>query len=146
MPVVAMDASALMTPVELDVRVLDELDRLLGDPELVTPRAVVAELERLADGGSREARAARVGLDLARDRCRVVEAVTTHGGDAGRSAEPPTEPNAPGNGDDALVALARSGAADYVVTNDRALRDRLLDVGVPVIGVRGRSTLAITEP
>ncbi|HKJ58702.1 MAG TPA: twitching motility protein PilT [Halobacteriales archaeon] len=135
MPVVAMDASALMMPVELDLRVFDELDRLLGDPELVTPRAVVSELDRLAGNGSREARAARVGLDLAGERCRVVEPDGYDVGDASAT-----------DGDDALVALAEAGAVDYVVTNDRLLRDRLLEAGVPVVGVRGRNTLAITGP
>jgi rRNA-processing protein FCF1 len=130
MPVVAMDASALMTPVELDVRVFDELDRLLGDAELVTPRAVVTELARLAGNGGREARAARVGLDLAETRCRIVE---PDGYDAD-------------DGDDALVALAEAGAVDYVVTNDRSLRDRLLAAGVPVVGVRGQNALAVTRP
>ena len=130
MPVVALDASALMMPVELDVRVFDELDRLLGAAELVTPRAVVDELDALADGGSREARAARVGRDLVADRCRVV-------GPDGYDAD---------NGDDALVDLARSGALDYVVTNDGPLRDRLLAVGVPVVGVRGPNTLAVSRP
>ena len=135
MPVVAMDASALMMPVELDLRVFDELDRLLGDPELVTPRAVVSELDRLAGNGSREARAARVGLDLAGERCRVFEPDGYDAGDASAT-----------DGDDALVALAEAGAVDYVVTNDRLLRDRLLEAGVPVVGVRGRNTLAITGP
>lgn len=148
MPVVAMDASALMTPVELDVRVFDELERLLGDPELVTPRAVVAELERLAGNGSgsREARAAWVGLDLARERCRVLEPVGHDAADPAERDVAAVEPGVPDDGDDALVALARSGAADYVVTNDRALRDRLLDAGVPVIGARGRNSLAVVEP
>lgn len=142
MPVVAMDANALMMPVELDVRVFDELDRLLGVHDLVTPRAVVAELDRLAGNGSREARAARVGLDLADERCRVVEP----DGSGATDADGAIAVDAPTDGDDALVALARSGAVDYVVTNDRSLRDHLLDAGVPVIGVRGHSTLAITEP
>ena len=126
----ALDTNALMMPVELDVRVFDELDRLLGDVELVTPRAVVDELRDLAGGGSAEATAARVGGDLADDRCAVIE---------------PDAYDAP-NADDALVELAREGAVDYVVTNDRPLRDRLLAVGVSVIGVRGRNTLAVTEP
>ena len=130
MAVVAMDTSALMMPVEFDVRVFDELERLLGDPELVTPRAVVSELERLAGGGSQEARAARVGLDLVADRCRAVEA----------------DVEDPDVADDALVALARAGSVDYVVTNDGPLRDRVLAEGVPVVGVRGRNTLAITSP
>ena len=53
-----MDTSALMMPVECDVRVFDELDRLLGDVEFVTPAAVIAELDRLATGAGEEATAA----------------------------------------------------------------------------------------
>jgi rRNA-processing protein FCF1 len=142
---VGLDTNALMMPVELDVRVFDELDRLLGgarqapepasgdEPrtdgyEPVTARAVVEELRRLKDSGmGEEAMAASVGLDLAMERCRIVE----HG---------------ESYADDAVVALAETGAFDYVVTNDRPLRDRLLDAGVPVIGLRGRNQLAITRP
>jgi hypothetical protein len=106
-PTVILDTNALMMPVELDIRVFDELDRLVGDADLVVPRAVVAELEKLGEAGNgEEATAASVGRDLAA-RCRV---------------------------------------ADYAVTNDRPLRDRLLERGVRVIGLRGRTTLEITEP
>ncbi|WP_380681658.1 PIN domain-containing protein [Salinigranum sp. GCM10025319] len=126
-----MDTNALMMPIERDVRVFDELARLLGEPvdgaasvDLVVPRAVVAELEKLAAGAGEEGVAASVGRDLA-DRCRVVDTDADYA-------------------DDAVVELA--AAADYVVTADRPLRDRLLDRNVPVVGLRGRNTLAITEP
>ncbi|WP_129113373.1 PIN domain-containing protein [Halegenticoccus tardaugens] len=126
-----MDTSALMMPVELDVRVFDELDRVLGLAadayELVAPRAVVEELEALATGGGEEAVAASVGSDLAADRCRTVETEASYA-------------------DDALVELAERGECDYVVTNDRPLRDRVLERGVRVIGIRGRNRLHITEP
>ena len=47
---VVMDTNALMMPVECDVRVFEELERLLGAVEPVVPEAVVAELEsRLGD-------------------------------------------------------------------------------------------------
>ena len=123
-----MDTNALMMPVECDVRLFDELARLLGESveamDLVVPRAVVAELDALAPGASKEAVAASVGRDLA-DRCRVVDTTAEYA-------------------DDAVVELTDD--ADYVVTNDRPLRGRLLDRGVPVVGLRGRNTLAITEP
>ena len=135
-PTVILDTNALMMPVELDVRVFDELDRVVGDADLVVPRAVLAELEKLADAGNgTEATAAAVGRDLA-DRCRVV------GTDASYA-------------DDAVVELAvdagdrsddGAGDAGYAVTNDRPLRDRLREHGVRVIGLRGRTTLEITEP
>ena len=65
---IVVDTNALMMPVECDVRLFDELERLVGDRELVSPEAVVAELEKIADGNGKEATAASVGLDLS-DRC-----------------------------------------------------------------------------
>jgi rRNA-processing protein FCF1 len=126
MTTVALDASALMAPVERDVRLFEELERLLGEVDLLVPAAVRAELDRLAAGASAEAAAARVGSDLA-ERGRTVDTSER-------------------NGDDALVALATAGEAEYVVTADRPLRDRLLDAGVPVVETRGRTRLEITEP
>jgi hypothetical protein len=122
---VVFDTNALMMPVELDVRVFDELERLTGRPtaalDLLVPRAVVAELDRLAEGSDAAARAARVGRDLV-DRCRVVETEEAYA-------------------DDAVLALAREHEA-LVVTNDKPLRDRLLDAGVRAAGARGGDTLA----
>jgi hypothetical protein len=123
-----MDTNALMMPVERDVRVFDGLERLLGTPlsalDVVTPRAAVAELEKLATGGGEEGTAASVGRDLA-ERCRVVDTEASYA-------------------DDAVVELATTD--DYVVTNDKPLRDRLLERGVRVIGLRGANELTITEP
>jgi len=125
---VGLDTNALMMPVELDVRVFDELERLLEAFEPVTVRAVVEELRELSDSGmGEEAMAASVGLDLATERCRIVE----HG---------------ESYADDAVVELATAGAFDYVVTNDGPLKERVLGTGVPVIGLRGRNKLAITQP
>ncbi|QZP36521.1 PIN domain-containing protein [Halobaculum magnesiiphilum] len=124
---VVLDTNALMMPVECGVRVFEELDRLVDDPELVTPEAVVAELETLAAGAGEEATAASVGRDLA-ERCRVIETAQQYA-------------------DDAVVELASGEDFDgYVVTNDRPLRERLLARGVRVIGLRGANTLAITQP
>ncbi|MFB6211051.1 MAG: twitching motility protein PilT [Halobacteriales archaeon] len=127
---VALDTSALMMPVELDVRVFDELDRLVPDGKWVVPRAVVEELERLAQQGMGEdAIAASVGADLAADRCRIID----------------TDPDV-SHADDALVALAADNEVDYVVTNDGPLTERLLEVGTRVIGIRGRNKLGIRQP
>lgn len=140
---VAMDANALMLPVEFGVRVFEELDRLLaecgdrgspgassgGEPrgfEAVVPETVRAELEKLAASGGEEGTAASVAADLA-DRCATVRTEESYA-------------------DDALYALATAGDVDAVVTNDAPLRDRLLEAGVPVIHLRGRSQLTITRP
>ena len=124
---VVMDTNALMMPVELDVRLFEELDRLLDGFEPIAPAPVVEELRRLQDGGGEEGIAASVGHDLATDRCFIVETEESYA-------------------DDAVLELAREGTGDYVVTNDQPLRDRVLDAGVPVISLRGTNTLAITEP
>ena len=125
-PVVALDASALMAPVEANLRLFEELDRLLGAYEAVVPTAVTSELDRLQGGNGEEATAASVGADLAA-RAEAVETTESYA-------------------DDALVELVTEGRVDGVVTNDRPLANRVLEAGAPVIGLRGRNTLAITEP
>jgi rRNA-processing protein FCF1 len=144
MTTVALDTNALMMPVELDVRLFDELDRLLGsarrapdtvsgeeprtdDYDPVAPQAVAEELRKLSDTGGEEGIAASVGHDLVTDRCLLLNTEESYA-------------------DDAIVELAREGTTDYVVTNDRPLRDRVLDAGVPVIGLRGKNKLAVTQP
>ncbi|ELZ22091.1 PIN domain-containing protein [Natrinema limicola] len=126
-PRVALDTSALMMPVELDVRLFDELERLLDAYEPILPQAVLEELRRLSEKGGQEGTAATVGHDLATERCLVVDTDASYA-------------------DDALVELAREGGVDYVVTNDRPLRDRVLEASRPVIALRGRNKLAITQP
>ncbi|ADJ14173.1 RNA-binding protein [Halalkalicoccus jeotgali] len=126
MTVVCMDTNALMMPVECDLRVFEATEQVVADPEYVVPDSVCRELRNLAGGASREAVAATVGSDLA-ERCRTVETEHAHA-------------------DDAIVALARAGECEYVVTNDGPLRERLLDASVPVIGLRGRNELAVTQP
>lgn len=126
MAVVCMDTNALMMPVECDLRVFEEVDRLLPDAEFVVPDVVLGELRGLSEGRGKEATAASVGLDLA-ERCHTVEIEQSHA-------------------DDAIVLLARAGRCDYVVTNDGPLRKRVLATGNPVIGLRGRNKLAVTQP
>lgn len=123
---VLMDTNALMMPVECEVRIFEELDRLLPNPELFVPQAVLQELDGLADGHGKEATAASVGRDLG-ERCQVLD----H-----ESAE----------ADDACIELASEGACEFVCTNDGPLRERILELGTPVVGLRGQNTLTIMEP
>jgi rRNA-processing protein FCF1 len=124
---VVLDTNALMMPVECDCRLFEEVERVVGtaDVDYLVPATVVAELEKLSEGNGAAATAARVGRDLA-DRCRTVETAETYA-------------------DDAVVALAERDATDHVVTNDRPLRDRLLDREVRVVGLRGETKLAVTH-
>ena len=125
MVVVGLDTNALLMPVECDIRVFEELDRLFGldVTELVVPSAVLDELDRLESGSDEAATAASVGKDLA-GRCRVVETNVSYA-------------------DDAIVELATDGKLDYVVTNDAPLRDRLRSHGVHVVSRQGETTLGI---
>jgi len=124
---IVLDTNALMMPVECNVRVFEELDRLGFDVvDCLVPRSVLAELEKLADGASEEAVAASVGRDLA-DRCSIREASADYA-------------------DDAVLELAGDDDVTHAVTNDAPLKRRLLDRGVPVISLRGRNKLAITQP
>ncbi|MFB6154152.1 MAG: PIN domain-containing protein [Halodesulfurarchaeum sp.] len=123
---VAMDANALMMPVETGVRLFDEIDRLLGSHDCVVPESVLDELESLSHSDGEEGRAASVGMDLAAD-CETVDTDAQYA-------------------DDALYELATAGEVEAVVTNDAPLRERLLDAGVPVIHLRGRNKLTRTQP
>jgi rRNA-processing protein FCF1 len=123
---VVLDTSALMMPVECDVRLFDELDRLLEESACVVPRPVEDELDALADGTGQEATAARVGRDLL-GRCDLRATDATYA-------------------DDAVVELARTDEVTHAVTNDGPLQERLLAQDVSVIGLRGKNKLAITQP
>jgi len=123
---VLLDTNALMMPVECDVRLFEEVERLLGEVEYLVPEAVVEELEKLSGQASEAARAATVGRDLA-DRC------TTTATDAGYA-------------DDAVLEVAERPDVTHVVTNDEPLQARLLDAGVSVISLRGQHKLAVKQP
>jgi rRNA-processing protein FCF1 len=123
---IALDTSVLMAPIEANVRPFEELDRLVPGAEAVVPRPVLDELDQLSNSGGEEGTAAAVGLDLA-NRCRPIDAREDYA-------------------DDAIVELAATDRVGYVATNDRDLRDRVLDRDVPVIGLRGRNELAINRP
>ncbi len=120
-----LDTNALMAPVEVGVRTFEELDRLLGEYEAVVPEAVLAELDRLSEGGGEAATAASVGADLARRECEPL-------------------PHDASYADDAVVEIGRR--VEYAVTSDMPLRGRLLEANVPVICLRGRTKFEITEP
>ena len=122
---VILDTNALMAPVERDLRLFEELERLLG-PGLtpIVPAPVAEELQRLETGGGRAATAAGVGRSLLQ-RCEVI-------------------PTDAAYADDAVIELARTRGG-YVVTEDRALRDRLPPRTVHVIGIRGSDRLEVRD-
>ncbi|ERG96317.1 PilTVapc superfamily protein [Haloquadratum walsbyi] len=79
---VILDTNALMLPVERDVRLFEELDRILPERYIsVVPRPVAVELHRLSDGAGVEATAASVGSDLL-TRCSIVNTEADFADDA----------------------------------------------------------------
>ena len=114
-----------MMPVECDVRLFDELDRLLDGPDCLVPKAVVAELEKLSEGAGEEAKAASVGHDLATERCEICSTEATYA-------------------DDAILELAVESGT-HLLTNDGPLADRAHEAGVSVISLRGKNKLDISQ-
>ena len=137
-----------MAPVQRDVRLFEEIERLIGETELLVPEPVVAELDALADEGGAAGTAASVGRDLV-DRCRVAATDATYADDA--VVELASTPIATIGG--TSVGEARDSVDDgsetrerVVVTMDEPLRDRLAARGVRVIGLSSGNTLRVIEP
>ena len=124
---IVLDTNALMMPVESEVRLFDELDRLLPAVDgYLAPDAVRDELDKLADGAGKEATAASVGRDLL-DRCTLAATEADYA-------------------DDAVLELATREDVTHAVTNDKPLKRRLLGAEIPVISLRGPNKLGITQP
>jgi Uncharacterized proteins of PilT N-term./Vapc superfamily len=153
---VVFDTNALMMPVECDLRLFEELDRLLEPSRRqVVPQPVLTELADLATGAGETATAASVGADLARSRCTAHETNAVYADDAvvelaTAAADAPATTTATAPGDKSAGSGPGPALAPEItpcaVTNDQPLRERLLDRGVPVISLRGENKLAVTEP
>ncbi len=119
---VIIDTNALMIPIQFNVDIFDELQRL-GFDEFVVPKAVLDELDTLVERSrGKDKMAAKVARSLA-DRCEAVDIT--------------------GFADDVIVELAEnSGAA--VLTNDIQLKNRLLEKDITVVYLRQKNRLATT--
>jgi rRNA-processing protein FCF1 len=121
---VLLDANGLMVPVQFGVDIFTAIEGLVGSFEPVTLDGVVRELEGLSKGRGRDAAAAKVGLSLAK-RCLVEK-----------------NPLSGVQVDDLIVDFAGKTGC-MVMTNDRRLRERLLDKNIDVISLRNQKTLEI---
>jgi len=121
---VLLDTNALTLPVQFGLDLFMELGRLLGAYEPVVLEGSLLELERLSRGTGKDAAAAQVGRALA-ERCTVVR-----------------KPDIRGSVDDQIVRYAEN-TGSVVVTNDIALKKRLREKGIQVIGMRKRKILEI---
>jgi len=121
---VVLDTNALMMPAQFGVDLFSGLTELLGAYAPLVPAEVVYELRGLSNGCGKNQAAARFGLTVAA-RCEVLPEW---------NEEIPV--------DDKVVKNAQEFNA-LVVTNDKALRKKLLEKKIPVIILRSRSRLEI---
>lgn len=120
---VILDTNILLLPHTRRIDIFAEIRRLLDDQyEIKVPQAVVDELAFIK-GGGRDGIAASVGLKLIESK--------------GLSIIP-----SKGDADDFIVEYCEKRPS-VVATNDGGLKRRLLDAGVRVIFMRGKSHLCM---
>jgi len=124
---ILLDANALMMPVQFKVDLFNSLEELVGGFEPVVLPGVVKELTGLAQAKGRDGAAARYGLSLAQ-KCTVADE-----GDMEL-----------GTVDLQLIDYAVRHNC-LVVTNDRLVKDRLLEHGIGVIIMRKQKKLDIVR-
>ena len=122
---VILDSSMLMLPLEKKINISLELERILHISfEIVVPKIVVCELERIKhDGSPSTQKKAKLALELA-NRYRILES------------------NIEGLADDEIERLA-IGNKSIVATNDSELRSKLREKGIAVVTLHGKNRLAL---
>jgi len=122
---VVLDTNALLTPYQLGINIEKELNRLLGICRIIVPTSVIKEAEKLAMQEGSVGRAAKLGLSIVRKKdYQIIE--TSY------------------DGDDGVIDVAiKTNAA--VVTNDKELKKKAKEMGLPIIYVREESRLEIEE-
>jgi len=125
---VLLDSSFLFTPVNFEIDIFNELNKLLGRRfEPVILSATLRELQKLSRNKSTKLRKqASLALKFA-EQCRIQEA-----------SEESHESH-----DDLIVRIAHK-MGYCVATNDKALRKRLRNLNVPVIFLRQKTKLTMT--
>lgn len=120
-----IDTNAFLMTSQFRIDLLEELKWMLGVTHPGVPDVVIRELEGLSRGRGNHASAARLGLMFAR-HCTVIPM-------EGQEGEPV---------DDQILSYAMRERC-RVVTNDRDLRNRLLNEGLEVISLKGKQKLEI---
>ncbi|MEX2703472.1 MAG: PIN domain-containing protein [Candidatus Baldrarchaeota archaeon] len=124
---VVLDTNMLMLPVQLNINITAELDKLLElKYEIVVPEGVIDELKKLFNvSNPKTQRIAKFALKLAK-KFKIM----------------PLRPKVGESTDQLLVRLAKK--KDYVIcTCDNELRRKIREVGAPVIFLRQMSHLVI---
>ncbi len=121
---IIVDSSALMMVFEFNIDLEGELDRLLGRYQILIPKNIVDELNLLSQKGrGKRKQLAKAALKLLQ-RYNIIEV------DSNLDA------------DDSVIVAAEKYKG-IVVTNDRELRKRLKDKGIPRICLRGKQQLML---
>jgi len=124
---VVLDTNMLMLPVQLNINITAELDKLLElKYEIIVPEGVIDELKKLLNSSNpKTQRIAKFALKLAK-KFKIM----------------PLRPKVGESTDQLLVRLAKK--KDYVIcTCDNELRRKIREVGAPVIFLRQMSHLVI---
>ena len=123
---VLLDTNFLMIPIEYEINVFDEIEKLLNrKPEYITISSVINELKEIAKKGKvKERKAALTALKLVNEyKVKVIEDYNIKGEKT----------------DEKIINLARILKGNVVIaTNDRELRLRIRKMGIPVIMYRER--------
>ncbi|MEM2144825.1 MAG: PIN domain-containing protein [Candidatus Jordarchaeaceae archaeon] len=123
---IVLDTNFLMTPFNLGLDVISELDRIINQKyEIIILKGTIEELERLSENPSLKVRkAAKLALELAQ-RYTIIDSASK-------------------NGDmDKLIVNLSKKEGYIVATNDKNLRRKLKSEGIPTIYVRQKSHLQI---
>lgn len=120
---VLIDTNAFLMASQFKIDLFGELKFLLGLPRMVVPDVVIQELEGLSKGRGKNAAAARFGLLYAK-QCEIISS------------------SGIGSPDEQIFMSAKDLQCS-VVTNDRRLRNQILDAGLPVVTMTGKQKLEL---
>lgn len=117
---VIIDSNFFLIPFQLKINILAELERLINEPyEIVVPKAVVKELEKISKRRNRDARGAKLALEIIKkNNIRIIDCE--------------------GYADDCILKLSKN---NIVCTNDIKLKKKIKENGGRVISVRSLKSL-----
>jgi len=116
---IIIDTNGLLMPFQFQLNLDLELDRLFGFWNLLVPQCVMIELEGL----SKDDRLAKAALDLSR-KYKKIDTIS--------------------KGDDGVLE-ALEKANGVLLTNDRELKKRAMDLGYRVVYLRKKKYLTISR-
>ena len=139
MTLIVADTNGLIALFRFRINIDLELQRLFGHWHVYVPPQVMSELERLSEGD----RWAALALQYAQRKGMDMEELLASVGEEAADAFTGSEADA----DSAILRFVKAAASSmrgtdwYVLTNDRSLRDQILNAGGHCLILRSRSHL-----